>query len=324
MRRTLLLPILLAASCGQAEQEAEVQIQEEVEQSAEHASLSTALPQADVAFTPVKMEHPVLHRLIQVDEDLYSGAQPHGAEAFAALKELGIKTVVCVDGARPDIELAAAEGLRYIHVPIGYDAIEQDAGDSFYRTMQEAEGPLYFHCHHGKHRGPAAVAVALRASTGCDAQTALKILELAETSPGYPGLWRDVAAWTAPRPDQELPELVAEARVADFASGMAVADRTWDNIKALRKAGWETPASQPDLSLRHETSILLQQLEDCAGRIPVEHEGDPVLRKGMEDMVVFSRALMEAAEVHDLKALEASYRDVAASCKDCHRDYRNE
>lgn len=324
MRRTLLLPILLAASCGQAEQEAEVQVEQSAELGAEQASLAVPTQQAMVAFTPVKMEHPVLHRLMQVSEDLYSGAQPHGAEAFSALKDLGIKTVVCVDGARPDLELAAAEGLRYIHVPIGYDAIEQDAGDSFYRTVKEAEGPFYFHCHHGKHRGPAAVAVALRAATGCDAESALKILELAETSPDYPGLWRDVEAWTPPRPDRELPELVAEASVADFASGMAVADRTWDNIKALRKAGWATPASQPDLSLRHETSILLQQLEDCAGRIPVEHEGDPVLRKGMEDMVVFSRALMEAAAIHDLKALEASYRDVAASCKDCHREYRND
>ena len=320
MRRTLLLPVLLAASCGQAETEAEVTVEEAVEQ----ASLPMVEQQVTASFTPVKMEHPTLHRLMQVHPDLYSGAQPHGAEAFAALKDLGIKTVVCVDGARPDIELAAAEGLRYLHIPIGYDGIEQDASDGFYRTMQEAERPLYFHCHHGKHRGPAAVAIALRATTGCDADAALRVLELAETSPGYPGLWRDVEAWIPPRPDRKLPELVAEARVADYAAGMAEADRTWDNLKAMRKAGWATPADQPDLSLRHETEILLQQLEDCAGRIPVEHVGDPVLRKGMEDIVVFSRALMEAAEVHDLKALEASYRDVAASCKDCHRDYRND
>lgn len=287
------------------------------------SSSGDLVPSADV-FTPVKMDHPVLHRLMQVHPDLYSGAQPHGAEAFAALKQLGIKTVVGVDGARPEIELAAKEGLRYIHVPIGYDSIGQDASDSFYRAMQEAERPLYFHCHHGRHRGPAAAAIALRAATGCDAETALKVLEVAETSPDYPGLWRDVADWTTPRPDRTLPDLVEVARVADFAAGMAEADRTWDNIKAMRKAGWATPADQPDLSLRQETKILLQQLEDCAGRIPVEHQADPVLREGMEESVVFARRLMESAAEFDIQAVEMHYRDVAASCKDCHRDYRND
>ena len=93
-------------------------------------------------------------------ERLYSGSEPHGEEGIASLKELGVKTIVSVDGAKPAVETARKYGMRYVHIPIGYDGVPEEAGQSLARLMREAETPIYVHCHHGKHRGPAAVAVA--------------------------------------------------------------------------------------------------------------------------------------------------------------------
>jgi len=59
----------------------------------------------------------------RLHEKVISGGQPEGAEAFAELRALGVKTIVSVDGAKPDVELARTYGLRYVHLPIGYNGV---------------------------------------------------------------------------------------------------------------------------------------------------------------------------------------------------------
>lgn len=282
-------------------------------------------------MTPVAMENEHLHRLMQLEDGLYSGALPEGDKAFAALAALGIKTIVCVDGARPDLETAARHGLKYLHVPIGYDGIDRDAGNAFTRVMAEAEGPLYFHCHHGKHRGPAAAAIALRAATGCTTEDALAVLETAGTSHDYPGLWRDVAAWTPPTAEEELPELHEVARVADFTASMATLDRDWDELKAIRAASWQTPASHPDLDLRRTAKAFAEHYADSAGAIPAEHATDVVLLDQMQAALSMADKLQRLVDeastpptAEQILDLEESFLELKASCKDCHKDYRNE
>ncbi len=319
MRLLYAIPILLAASCSQ---KAAVEVL-----PAQKGAALGSHPVADVgqAFAaPVALNKEPLARLLQLSPNVFSGAQPHGANAFATLAALGVKTVVCVDSARPDVALAEQAGLRYVHIPIGYDGISEQQGDAFAHLMATVEAPVYFHCHHGKHRGPAAAAIALRAETGCSGEVALEVLKIAGTSHDYPGLWRDVAAWSPPRPGKELPELVAVAKVDDFAAGMAQLDRTWDNVKDLRRAGWQSPEQHPDLSLLHEAEILVQELEGCAGNLSVEQGQDPVLSRGMDEALSFARALQSAAQNRKVDLLEQSYRDLRASCTDCHHDYRNE
>ena len=84
-----------------------------------------------------------------------------GPKDCAELARLGVKTIVNVDGATPKLEMAQKYGLDYIHIPIGYDGITAEQSAAMVRVMREREGPFYFHCHHGKHRGPTAAAVAL-------------------------------------------------------------------------------------------------------------------------------------------------------------------
>lgn len=316
MRGLLFVPILLFGACSQASVMKAETAQEDPEGNAQ------ATP-AGATAAPVALERKDLHRLLQLSPEIYSGAQPKDAAAFAALQELGIRTVVSVDGAPPDLFGASMVGMRYIHVPIGYDGIDPAEAAAFETLMEDAEGPFYFHCHHGRQRGPAAAAIALRASTGCDGEAGLEVLRAAGTSQDYPGLWRDVAGWSALRPDQEAPQLVEAAKVAPFTQSMAELDRTWDRIKELRRADWVS-AEGEESTMRVESALLLEQLQDCAGQVPVEQMQEAKLVRGMEEVVAYAELLQDAAFAGDVDLMDESYSDLRASCKDCHADYRNE
>ena len=270
-----------------------------------------------------RVEDPRLAAVLRAGPRIYSGAVPVGAEAFQALAELGVTTVVCVDGARPDVDAAAAVGLRYFHVPIGYDGVDDEARAAIVRILQETEGPIYFHCHHGHHRGPAAAAVALRA-LGADAETARAFLVAAGTSPDYPGLWRDVACFVPPSPGEVAEaRLTAVAEVEDFAAGMARLDRLWDGVRILADAGWTTPLDHPDLDPDHQPVLVRQALEACAEAAPERWAAEEEFRRQMRRAVERAFALEAAAAVGDAARADTAFRALKRTCMSCHDAYRD-
>jgi hypothetical protein len=62
-----------------------------------------------------------IENLFRLSAGLYSGGQPEGEAGFSDLKRLGIATIISVDGARPDVDRARSIGMRYVHLPFGYD-----------------------------------------------------------------------------------------------------------------------------------------------------------------------------------------------------------
>ena len=128
---------------------------------------------------------------------LWSGAAPVGDAAFAALAARGVRTVVSVDGPVPDAATAARFGLRTVHLPIGYDGVPDEAAAKLSAVMRlhgagKEGGGVFVHCHHGKHRGPAAAAICGRAAGRLSAFDALAYLETAGADPRYAGLWASV------------------------------------------------------------------------------------------------------------------------------------
>ena len=67
----------------------------------------------DKEFPPIPGTE--LHNAHRVTEKVLSGAAPEGEAAFRKLRDLGVKTIISVDGAKPDVELARRYGLRYVH-----------------------------------------------------------------------------------------------------------------------------------------------------------------------------------------------------------------
>src|SRR3712207_3553770 len=68
-------------------------------------------------------DRPGLHNFLPVSSQVYCGGEPEGEEGFQTLARLGVTMIVSVDGARPKVALARKYGLRYVHIPIGYDGI---------------------------------------------------------------------------------------------------------------------------------------------------------------------------------------------------------
>jgi protein tyrosine phosphatase (PTP) superfamily phosphohydrolase (DUF442 family)/cytochrome c556 len=270
---------------------------------------------------PTEADYPTLHNLIQVTDRIYSGAQPHGEEAFVDLARLGVKTVVSVDGARPDIEAAEKHGLKYVHIPIQYSGVPEDAGKALSRVADEAEGPLYVHCHHGKHRGPAAAAVVCIASGASDGKEALEILKGAGTSENYPGLWRDVEAFTKPASDEELPELVSVADVGSMAAAMAKIDRGRDNLKLFLAADWGVLQDHPDLVATQEAKKVKEGFE--ASLENLADDSDEQLKTWLGESRSTAEALETALQSQDTAQATKHFESLQKACKTCHADYRN-
>jgi protein tyrosine phosphatase (PTP) superfamily phosphohydrolase (DUF442 family) len=195
-----------------------------------------------------------LHNVYRITDNLISGSSPEGDEGFRSLKELGIKTVISVDGARPDVECARKFGLRYIHLPFGYDGIPRQRILELAKVVRDLPGPFYIHCHHGKHRGPAAAAALhLCLDEKCSVEQALAEMKRAGTDPHYTGLYGVPKTLSRPtstdldRLSADFPEV---AKVPGLAQLMVEIDSRWENLKLIRAAEWKTPADHADLDRR--------------------------------------------------------------------------
>ena len=226
--------------------------------------LSCALAAALVAqqpakWVPEKINVPSLPNAYRLHPRVISGGEPEGEEAFARLKALGIKTIISVDGARPQLVLAQKYGLRYVHLPHGYDGVPESRAQELAKAVRDLPGPVYIHCHHGKHRSPAAATVACVAAGFLAPEQALSVLTTAGTSANYRGLYQSAQA--ARRLDDKLleglhiefPETV---KVPPIADAMVQIEHTHDHLKSLAANHWQPLKQQPDLEPAHEALLL--------------------------------------------------------------------
>lgn len=289
-------------------------------------------PADKLALTaPQKLEVTGLHNVLRLGDKLLSGSGPEGDEAFAALQKLGVKTLISVDGARPDVARARKYGLRYVHIPIGYSGISRQQALQIAKAVRDLPGPFYIHCHHGKHRGPAAAAVARRcAKDKCSVTDALAVLRSAGTDPRYRGLFRSVqefqpAAGELAALPGELPEAVS---VAGLTQAMVTIDHCWDNLKLAQGAGWKTPPSHPDIEPAHEALQLVEAYQEL-GRLPEVAKWAADFRTWVAEGHANAKDLEELLRVaKEKKAVDAAaadklYRRARAVCTQCHAKYRD-
>jgi protein tyrosine/serine phosphatase len=91
----------------------------------------------------------------QMDERFYRGSRPKD-EDYAALAELGVKTVIDLTDNSRDYEQPAVEraGLRYINIPMedkSYPSMDQI--NQFLKVVDDpATGKFFVHCAGGRHR----------------------------------------------------------------------------------------------------------------------------------------------------------------------------
>lgn len=328
-RRAWIIGLLCMAwiGCGERSDESQLRSSTDAlphsESASEYAAKPSTGPGGLRSQINVRRESsfPALHNLLKVTESIYSGGEPDGDQAFACLVDLGVKTIVSVDGARPDVERARKYGIRYVHIPIGYDGISADAGAKLACVVREVDGPIYFHCHHGQHRGPAAAAIACIAAGMCDGKQAVTILEAAGTGKDYSGLWRDVEAYRPPMDGADLPELVAVAKVPSVAAAMAMLDRSFDNLKRCRDAEWSMPRGHPDLAPIHEALMVREGFLEASRNLPAGH--DDQFKDLITQAIATTQSLEEALANSDRATADHQFRLLEKRCKECHATYRN-
>ncbi len=269
-----------------------------------------------------------LHNLHRVSPVLWSGSQPESEAGFASLKRLGVKTVISVDGATPDVAGAAEQGLRYVHLPVGYDGIPRERALELAKAVRDLPGPVYVHCHHGQHRGPAAVAaIRLCLDPHFTPEQAEAWLNLAGTDSRYKGLVelpRTLQRPTAEELDRGAGDFPSVARVPDLARRMVEIDRTWDELKAAKEAGWPRPVEAAG------AAVLLVEHYREVGRLPQEKvESFARLRAEAEvEAGKLERALRrDLAPQPPLRSgegeAEAAFAASKALCQRCHDGFRD-
>jgi hypothetical protein len=268
---------------------------------------------------------PGVHNLLEVSNGIYSGSVPEGDAGFGSLKKLGIRTIISVDGGTPDIARARALGFRYVHLPVGYEGIPADKQRQIARAMRHLPGPVYLHCHHGKHRGPAATASAAVLLGLLSPDQGVSFLKMAGTADVYTGLYACVAGASAAESSEldsaggEFPEA---APAGGLVSAMVAIDEANEHLMLIQKAGWKVPGDHPDLVPAEEARQLAALMATLKAEEPSD---DDEFQRLSDDAARHSSTLetllRSANPPRD--QLDAAMKAIKASCADCHRRFRD-
>ena len=280
---------------------------------------------------PEQLDAKYLPNAYRIHDRVISGGQPDGEAAFKQLADLGVKTIVSVDGAKPDVALAKRHGLRYVHLPHGYDGISDDRAQDLSRAVRDLPGPIYIHCHHGKHRSPTAAAVACVGSGLIEPDTALNVLKTAGTSADYRGLYASAAA--ARRfADAELDALdynfPESAELPPLAEAMVGIEHAHHRLIFLAAAGWNSPADHPDLDSPHEALLFREQFTELLRNDDVQQQPQHFreLLTQSEDLAVQLEAVLRMPAVSrddDRAQATQVLQRISNNCTACHHEYRD-
>jgi protein tyrosine phosphatase (PTP) superfamily phosphohydrolase (DUF442 family) len=276
----------------------------------------------------VKLDSIHLPNLVQIREGIYSGGLPKGNSAFDELQSRGIKTVISVDGATPDVETAKRFGLRYVHLPHGYDGVPQSCEVQLAKAILDLPGPIYIHCHHGRHRSPASTAAACVMAGLIDPIEGLEVLEVAGTGRNYIGLFdsvrqaRPVLRAVLNETAAEFPEIAARAPLVET---MVRIDGYYETLKEQEAAGWkgsgDITRDQPAhlaLLMREEFREMHRSLDSA--KSPSKYvalaEEAISLGKALED------SLRKESQSHR-DDRSAALKRVGNNCKACHELFRD-
>ena len=251
-----------------------------------------------------------------------SGSQPEDADDFAFLKAQGVQTVVSVDGAKPDVEAAKKLGLRYVHLPIGYDGVPKETQAALRNLLTENDGRIFIHCHHGKHRGPAAASIAAMLDGAVTKEEALELMKTGGTSPDYAGLWRDVREFTPPTADARAAPLVEVAETDSLTDAMVGIDEIFERLTDLKKSAWHPDPKHPDVVADQQALLLMERFRESA-RLTVEANQGHDLVEALTHSESLSKSLLDSLKAGDPVDADRHFDAVAADCRACHKEHRN-
>jgi hypothetical protein len=274
-------------------------------------------------------DYPGAHNVVAYYDGYYSGSAPEGNAGFDTLQGMGIKTIISVDGAVPEVAYAQERGIRYIHLPIGYNGFAEERKLQLVRATRDAmkEGPVYIHCHHGKHRSAGAAAAVVASLGWGTPEEGVARMKVSGTAANYKGLYACASAATVisvATIDSVPASFPSTWQPSGYVQGMIEIDEVFEHLKEIEKAGWASPPHHPDLVPVAEAgrlADLYRVLNDTNYVKSKPSELATLMRESnstaqtLEDML--------AAGDKDVAVLSAQFKLVGASCKDCHAKHRD-
>jgi hypothetical protein len=316
-------------SIGRAGQSSGAQSPECGDQPPASAPAATARLQRPALKDPQAAELTGLHNVVAFYDDFYSGGVPEGDAGFDTLVELGVKTIISVDGAVPDLDRAKARGLRYIHLPIGYNGFDDARKLQLVRATRDAmqQGPVYLHCHHGRHRSAGAAGAVAVSLNWLTPEQAVGRMNVSGTAPNYKGLYAcagnatviDVAVIDAVPAD--FPEV---SHPPSFIRAMVEIDTINDHLKLIEKAGWVAPPDHPDLVPAAEAGRFADLFRFAAASEKTRTYPPDFAATLLADAerITALEALLADGE-KDVQKMSEQFKAIQASCKDCHTRHRD-
>lgn len=280
-----------------------------------------------------KIESINLRNVYQYTENLFSGSKPKDEESFKSLQELGIQTIISVDGSIPKLDLAHQYGMRYIHIPIAYHTITANQAYNIAKAVRDMTAPIYIHSHHGKQRGPTAASLSLVLLGEWDTKSAINAMEAAGTGKNYTGLY--MAVDQAQKKEDsfwdgfEL-EFVEETQVSIMVDVMVKIQAMYDQLVLSKENGWRTPLTYPDTMPAHDASQLRELFLEFV-RTGAAKDKDTTFKSMATASETAARALEDAlqswkpqtVDEEPPKLLNNTFNRVTRSCAACHTIYRN-
>lgn len=321
---------ICAIGCGKPAPEPNLQAARSQLSAPLEPTVSQPTPSAVVeplVAPPEKLSALHLPNAYRITPQVISGGLPEGDAAFQELQDLGVKTVISVDGMEPDVELAHQHGLRYVHLPHGYDQVPLQCGHELAKAVRDLPGPVYIHCHHGKHRSPAAAAVACIEAGLIAPESAERILTAAGTSSEYRGLYASARAARPQDPaflDALAVEFTATARIPPLADAMVALEHTHDHLRQIAESQWTAPPGHPDLDPAHEALLLKEHFKELLRMQDVATKPDP-FRESLRASETAAQELQDALRIQPANraAAKTAFDAVTANCKSCHRAFRD-
>ncbi len=278
-----------------------------------------------------RLEGAGIENFYVLSDRVYSGSSPEGEEGFATLQKLGIKTIISVDGKAPQADMAAKYGMRYVHIPVGYDGIAPSNSLMIAKAAQSLPGPIFVHCHHGLHRGPTAAAIVCESLDGWTPEESEAWLHAAGTATNYPGLYRTVREFKLPT-ESELRQVpnrfTSHARTPGIVQTMVQIDEHFDILKAFQKAGFKPLPAHPDATPANESLILFELFREA-------HRTKQGSERGEKFQAELANAETATSELHsrlketeanstaDFRPVDTAFQKVEKKCASCHKAYRN-
>lgn len=252
----------------------------------------------------------------RLNDRLFAGGQPDGAIGFHSLAALGVHTVISVDGAEPDVEAASREGLRYVHLPIGYDGITRSRLVELYMAVHHLPEKVYIHCHQGLHRGPVAAVAVCQMEGALAPGAAGHLMQEMGTASKYLGLYRDAQAALPATLDEEQ-----SVDAANLPSRTSVPPLTHQMVELNHAfVDWSKNVKNTDvwtLPLQSEATNLGELLFE-AGRLDDISQNDELRQLLIGD----GHWLINAAESAEKSPSQLTI-EIRTRCDDCHARFRD-